>query len=169
MKKFLLTLLLGIGLHSISQAQVVTTISTNIGAFRTINLVSNDAQIYSIVAVNTNTVGTNTVFYLFDSGLTNTYYTNAPYTNIARIVDFATNIFTNVLGVAWTNRYPAILIQTTVVSTPLTNFFPIVYSATVASNNGSITYSPTAPFRVFNGITISNAQSAVNLTITYAQ
>lgn len=140
------------------------TISTNLPANRTLNFLTNYAQITSITVDNTNATTIARV-YFYASPSTNTHYTLNEYSNIVRTVGTLTNIYTNVLGTIQTNTYPGIRISTNVVAAS-TNLYPLIYTANVNSNSVS-TYEPSLPISTV-GLTITNS-AAVNITIQYEQ
>jgi hypothetical protein len=144
----------------------VFNLSTNLTSVAptTINLLTEPSTIYQIVVSTTNINPMTVAFY--DASGTNTFYTNNAYTNYSWSVGTATNIYTNFLGVVWTNTYLA-NIRSTNSQPAATNSFPLLWSTTVVSN-APVTYTPPVGINAFSGVVATN-QGKVSITLTYGR
>lgn len=150
-------------------AQAATfTISTNIPANRTIQLIGAGAIINQITVDNTNAATVARVYFYGAPG-TNTFFTSGIYTNYTFTVGTFTNFYTNFVGTLTTNTWAA-NVRTTNSVAAATNSYPLVWQANLGGfgTNNVSTYTPPVPLPAPLGLIITNS-AAVNITITYDQ
>lgn len=161
MKKFLLSLLLGLSM-SLPMAAATKTVIFSSTLTTNLFLGTNGAI---ITAVRVSGVAGSVGFGVFDFQNTSLQYTNGNFTNYVQSSITCSNYYTNYVGVLETNTYPCLTNTATLVAaaTNLPNL--VVYI--VGSTNTTISAGSTdTPFVAYKGITVTNS-GAGTLSIDY--
>jgi len=144
---------------------VVFNLSTNLTSVapQTINLFNQRSTVHQIVVSTTNINPISVAFY--DASGTNTYFTNAAYTNYTWTVQQYTNIYTNFVGRLETNVFLANVRTTNSAAASSFTSYPLLWSTTIYSNSPS-TYTPPVGINAFSGVVMTNG-GKVSVTMTY--
>lgn len=160
MKKLILSF---VGLFAALSLSAQTTVTSTITGAATNSVLTSASKIYSLIIGN---AGTNaTKVRIFDAPSTSLRWTNAAYTVVSATSGNVTNTFTNSLGGYETNIYTSVLKFTTTTNAAATNLYSTVFDYTVPAST-TISFTPTSPYQVLNGMLITNGTPGGNLTFT---
>ena len=162
MKNMFKSLLMGALLLSSVFALQAATLSTNVAAAGTNNVLASGAAITQVTAANA--TGSAVTIQIFDAPAALLTYTVGAYTNMTRTVVNVTNSYTSRNGFVISNTN-TVLRETAGVQGSTTPSYRSVIILTVPAGE-TVTYTPTTPLVASQGLLLTN-QAAINLTIDY--